>query len=215
MSEFRLEAIRFNFPYKTGTERLRREVLHDPGFDPTSLYRFGMMMAMGILEMMKGVEARFGAEGQEVCNAALVRVGRDVGRQMLEGLPRPEGLSPSERFSAFASWVNKEIWASLETPRIQSEREADFDIRWCPLQHYYGAHDCRVQRYLVQGMLDAAREIWGWDDFDLTFTKTIPNGAEVCHFKMREATPGAPKAWSTYSDRLAARMLAERGKPIQ
>jgi len=69
----------------------------------------------------------------------------------------------------------------------------------------YGAFDCRVQRYFVEGMIDGARQIFGERGMDVRFTSTIPSGARTCHFDLFPNEKG--DAWNEYSDRLRGRAL--------
>jgi hypothetical protein len=66
---------------------------------------------------------------------------------------------------------------------------------WCPHQDHYGAFDCRVQRYFVQGMIDAAREHASAFGFDVRFDSTIPSGAPTCHFTMWKPDDGQKAEW--------------------
>src|SRR5262245_2112785 len=174
--EPRWKEFAFKQPYAKGLARLREEVLAKTDFDPATLWQWGTMQAMAIIEVLGACEAAFGEKGQEVVAAALRRVGHDVGRQILEGATWPEGLSEEEFVSYYATVVNRIAYASLEAPRIDGAGHASFDILWCPHQDHYGAFDCRVQRYFVQGMLDAARESAGRWGFEVRFDTTIPSG---------------------------------------
>ena len=86
------------------------------------------MMAISLLEVVKAVEKRFGEEGQEVCTEALVNVGRQVGKGILEAATMPQGLSEIEKISFLASWVNRNVYASPDVPKIVSDKECTFDI---------------------------------------------------------------------------------------
>ena len=75
-------------------------------------------------------------------------------------------------------------------PRGQIRRgqigKATFDILWCPHQDHYEAFDCRVQRYFVQGMIDAGQEFARGHAgapgfaFEVRVDSTIPAGAPTC-----------------------------------
>src|SRR5512140_1824367 len=156
--EPRWKDFRFNQPYAKGLKRLREEVLAKTDFDPATLWQWGTMQAMALVEVLKACEATFGARGQEVVFGALERIGLDVGRQILAGTTLPEGMTGEEFSSFYATVINRIAYASLEAPRLDGAGRASFDILWCPHQDHYGPFDCRVQRYFVQGMLDAARE---------------------------------------------------------
>ena len=100
---------------------------------------------------------------------------------------------------------------SLEAPRIDSDDKVTFDILWCPHQDHYGAFDCRVQRYFVQGMVDAAKEFAGWKGFEVRFDTTIPSGAPTCHFTMWKPTELEKGAWVKKTEELERKAL-ERAK---
>jgi hypothetical protein len=120
---------------------------------------------------------------------------------------KPSGVEPIEMISAFASWINREIYASPEDPRIKDADHCSFDILWCPHQDSYRAFDCRVQRYLVQGMIVAMREKFPQADFQVRFTQTIPAGGKVCSFEISRKKPGEKDDWENYSGLLAKKAL--------
>ncbi len=210
--EARWKEFRFNQPYAKGLKRLREEVLARTDFDPATLWQWGTMQATAIVEVLRACEAAFGARGQEVVSGALRRVGLDVGRQILAGTALPEGMTPGEFASFYATVINRIAYASLEAARVDGEDRASFDILWCPHQDHYGAFDCRVQRYFVQGMLDAAREHAAQFGFDVRFDTTIPSGAATCHFTMWKPTPEEKAAWDEYTRTLEAKALALAAK---
>ena len=148
---------RFNHPYEKGRKKLQEEVLDKTDFDPACLWQWGTMQAMAVIQILKDCERKFGAEGQKVVNEALVKVGLDVGRQILSGITKPEGMSYAEFISFYATVLNRIAYASLEEPSIDGEDQVSFHIKWCPHQDHYKAFDCRVQRYFVQGMMEAVR----------------------------------------------------------
>src|SRR6516225_10711443 len=94
-------------PYEKGLRRLREEVLAKTDFDPATLWQWGTMQAMALIEVLKSCEAEFGERGQEVVHAALRRIGRDVGRQILDGARWPEDLSETEFVSFYATVINR------------------------------------------------------------------------------------------------------------
>src|SRR5205807_2719470 len=145
-------------------------------------------------------------EGHDVAREALREVGDRISSEMLDGVDAPDGLSPSEIASLYASWINEVAYASIEAPRVQGER-ADFDIHYCPHEDVYGAFDCRVQRYFVEGMIAAGRRRFGSSMFDVRFTSTIPSGSSVCHFDMFPKDDAPNDAWNDYSARLRERAL--------
>lgn len=200
---------KFGTAYKTAVERLRKDVLSKPDFDPAVLFQWGQMMSLGVLQILKDVEEKFGAEGQSVVGAAIMKVGRDAARQMLDGANIPPDLSDTEIMSMVATYGNTILWASLEDPWIVSEDECGFDILWCPLQDAYKPFDCRVQRYFVQGIIGYVREKLDMDDFNVTFEHIIPAGASTCKFRMWRKKPDEADSWSTYTKKLEQKGLSK------
>ena len=205
-SEENWKRTKFGVAYKEAVERLRKDVLPRPDFDPAVLFQWGEMMAMGVLQILKDVEEKFGAEGQKVVGEAMRKVGRDAARQMLEGAEIPQDLTQVELMSLVATYANTILWASLEDPRILNEDECGFDILWCPLQDSYRPFDCRVQRYFVEGIIEYCREKLGLDVFNIAFEQIIPAGAPTCTFRVWRKKPGEGDNWTTYT-----RKLEERG----
>jgi hypothetical protein len=201
------KTFRYNQPYAKGLKRLKEEVLAKTDFDPATLWQWGTMQAMALIEVLGACEEKFGAEGQKLVCDALRRIGLDVGRQILEGIEIPPDLSTAEFASFYATVINRIAYASLEEPRLEADGTATFDIVWCPHQDHYGAFDCRVQRYFVQGMLEAAREKAGDFGFDVRFDTTIPSGAETCHFTMWKPTPDERAAWAETTRTIEAKAL--------
>jgi hypothetical protein len=204
--------MKFSYPFKAAGEKCAKEALSRKDFDHASLFRWGNMMAMSVIAMLKAAEAEFGEAGQEAMIKALVKVGREIGIEMLSGVEIPKGAAPIEVISAYASWINREIYASPEDPRIMDEDRCGFDILWCPHQDSYRAFDCRVQRYLVQGMVEAMREKFPEHDFQVRFTQTIPAGAKVCTFEISRKKPGDKDDWETYSGLLEKKALEKLRK---
>ena len=132
------------------------------------------MQAMAVIEVLKTCERLFGQQGQQAVYEALHRVGLDIGRQILAGTHKPDDMSEAEFLSFYASVINRIAYASLEAPKIDGPDQVSFDILWCPHQDHYQAFDCRVQRYFVEGMIDAMREYGREHDFDVRFDSTIP-----------------------------------------
>jgi len=197
----------FTQPYQEGLARLKEEVLAETDYDPCVLWQWGNMQAMAVIRILKDCEREFGEKGQRVVCEALRKVGLDVGRQMLKGFSMPEGVSEAELASFYATVVNRIAYASLEDPSIDTEDQVSFDILWCPHQDYYGAFDCRVQRYFVQGMLDAAKEQGLLSGWQVRFTRTIPAGAETCRFVLWRAPDGEKSVWESYSGQLEKKAL--------
>lgn len=205
--EPRWKSFRWKQPYEQGLRRLKEEVLAKTDFDPATLWQWGTMQAMALIEVLRDCEAEFGEAGQAMVFRALHRVGYDVGRQILEGVELPEDITEAEFVSFFATVVNRIAYASLEAPKIDSEGQVSFDILWCPHQDTYRAFDCRVQRYFVQGMVDAAQDKTGKMGFEVRFDSTIPAGAETCHFTLWKAGEGEKAKWAEYTRLLEARAL--------
>lgn len=202
----------FNQPYAKGLARVR-EVLATTDFDPATLWQWGTMQAMALIEVLKACETKFGEAGQKLVYAALQKVGHDIGRQILEGTKIPEGMTEAEFVSFYATVINRIAYASLEAPKIDGKDQASFDILWCPHQDHYGAFDCRVQRYFVQGMIDAAREFAGWKDFEVRFDSTIPAGAPTCHFTAWRPGEAERGAWAKKTEALERKALEIARKP--
>jgi len=197
---------RFGVPYAEAVERFRREVMGRPDFDPATLFIWGAFMAKALLQVMEDVEENFGPEGQRVVNESLRKVGYDAARQMFEDAVFPEGTSDIEKASFCATAVNTILWTSIEKPEILSEDEAIFDILWCPHQDIYKPFDCRIQRYLVEGVLRYLREKSKLE-FDVEFKWTIPAGAETCRFRIWKKKKGEESRWEKYSELLAEKAL--------
>jgi hypothetical protein len=212
----RRSRINLNQPFARPVEGLRWQALKREDYDPARLFVWGQMMAVSLLEMLEAVEAKFGREGQKVCTEALVRVGHRLAEEGMEGAERPQGLSDIEAFSLFATWINEQLYASIEKPSIDGPDSASFDILWCPHQDVYDPLDCRVQRYLVEGMMRAAQErmvaaeAGGFGGFNVTCDSTIPAGAPTCHFRIWRAKEGEENAWTAHSRELEERALSEQ-----
>lgn len=197
----------FNQPYAKGLKRLKEEVLAKTDFDPATLWQWGTMQAMALIEMLKENERTFGEEGQKAAYRALRRTGYDVGRQILEGTTIPAEMTDAEFTSFYATIINRIAYASLEDPKIDAEGQASFHILWCPHQDHYEAFDCRVQRYFVQGMIDAAQDHADRVGFQVRFDYTIPAGAETCHFTMWQATDEEREQWELLTEKLERKAL--------
>lgn len=203
----------FGEPFKEALDRFREEVQDRSDFDPTSLFQFGLFMSLAVINILKENEARFGVEGQKVVNDALVKTGYEMGRQIAENVDIPEGVSDIELMSFLATIINTQAWTSIENPKIENADKCSFDILWCPLQDIYSAFDCRVQRYLVQGIINYFRDYFIKSEFQVKFKSTIPAGAEVCHFVIERKKPGEEDKWETYSrilERRAMKRLKEK-----
>jgi hypothetical protein len=208
--EPRWKEFRFNQPYAKGLARLRDEVLAKTDFDPATLWQWGTMQAMALVGALEAVEQAFGAEGQRVVGDAITVIGRDVGRQILAGVELPSEMTEAEFFSFYATVINRIAYASLEAPKIDGEGQVSFDILWCPHQDHYQAFDCRIQRYFVVGMIDAAREHTLGRGWQVRFDSTIPAGAPTCHFTLWNATDAEAAEWNRTSALLEAKALTRK-----
>jgi hypothetical protein len=195
-------------PFEEAINTFRQHVQDREDFDPTSLLQFGLFMSMGVINILKETEAKLGKKGQDVIIEALIKTGYEVGKQMIDPDKIPEGLSDIELMSYLATIINTQAWTSIEEPRIDNEDKCSFDILWCPLQDVYSAFDCRVQRYLVQGIINYFREqVFDESDFQIYFKSTIPAGAESCEFVIEKKKPGEPDKWEEYSKKLEKKAL--------
>jgi hypothetical protein len=201
----RREKLPLKWPFADAVEGFRDKALANPQYDPASTFVWGQMMAVGLIEMLKAVEERFGKDGHDTARDALSRVGERIFGEMLDGAEIPAGMPPAEVASLFASWINEVCYASIEKPNL-SEDGADFDIHYCPHEDVYGAFDCRVQRYFVEGMMRAGHTAFGDGGFDVAFKTTIPSGSGTCHFDIYRGE-GAGADWNAYSERLRDRAL--------
>ena len=189
-------------------DRFRKEVQEREDFDPTSLLQFGLFMSMAVINILQEVEKKLGKEGQKVVIDALIKTGYIMGNQILENVQIPAEISDIELMSFLATIVNTQSWTSIEDPRIDSEEQCSFDILWCPLQDVYKAFDCRVQRYLVQGIINAFRDSGVLQhEYQVEFKSTIPAGAETCLFHITKKDPNEKDKWEEYSKELEKKAL--------
>ena len=211
--EAKWREFKFNQPYARGLKRLKEDVLAKTDFDPATLWQWGTMQAMALIEILKTAEAQFGEAGQKLVCDALQRIGHDVGRQILDGVELPPELTEAEFTSFFATVINRIAYASLEDPKLDANGQVSFDILWCPHQDHYQAFDCRVQRYFVQGMIEAAREFSCMRGWEVRFDSTIPAGASTCHFTLWKPDEGERAAWEGYTKLIESKALARARKP--
>jgi len=72
-----------------------------------------------------------------------------------------------------------------------------------------------VQRYFVQGMIDAAKEHTGKFGFQVRFDSTIPAGASTCHFTRWKPKGDEASEWQKMTDLINEKALVrakrERG----
>lgn len=163
-------------------------------------------MSLAVIRMLKAMEKNLGSVGQKVMNQALVELGHEIGQEILKDFVRPPQIKDIEVVSKFITYINEEIWASPEIPFIINEQECLCDVLWCPHQDHYQAFDCRVQRYIVQGLLEAFQDKTGIT-VAAKFTQIIPKGAKTCQFHMRLISPQEEREWNEYSAQLAAKAL--------
>ena len=132
--EAKWKDFQFNQPYAKGLKRLREEVLAKTDFDPATLWQWGTMQAMALIEVLKDCEKTFGEEGQRLVYNSLRKIGHDIGTQILAGTKIPDNMKESEFVSFYATVINRIVYASLEAPRIDADDKATFDILWCPIK---------------------------------------------------------------------------------
>jgi len=199
---------KFGEPFKKALERFRVDVIPRSDFDPTSLLQFGLFMSTAVINILQDVEKKLGVKGQKVVIDALIKTGYSMGNQILEDIQIPSEISDIELMSFLTTIVNTQAWTSIEDPRIDNDEQCSFDIIWCPLQDVYKAFDCRVQRYLVQGIIDAFRDSGVLQhDYQVEFKTTIPAGAETCLFHITRKNPDEKDRWEEYSKALEKKAL--------
>ncbi len=195
-------------PFKEALDRFRTDVLKRKDFDATSLLQFGLFMSMAVINILKESEKKLGKEGQKVVIDALIKTGYNMGKQILENIKLPTEISDIELMSFLATIINTQAWTSIEDPCIDKEDQCSFDIVWCPLQDVYKAFDCRVQRYLVQGIMNAFRDSGILkSDYQIEFKSTIPAGANTCYFVITKKKPNEQDKWESYSKDLEKKAL--------
>ncbi len=199
--------VKLGTPYEKAVENFRRAIEGREDFDPAVLFVWGTMQAKAVLNILKAAEEMFGEAGQEMVRKAINKAGHEAAEGLLKNSTFPEGLSDMELVSFIVTGINCVLYASLERPWITSESRSEFDILWCPHQDIYTAFDCRVQRYFVEGMIEAM-EANGLGRAIPLVDKLIPKGADCCHFSVdRVQADGAKNPWHTYSEELEKRAL--------
>ncbi|MFX0039992.1 MAG: L-2-amino-thiazoline-4-carboxylic acid hydrolase [Promethearchaeota archaeon] len=207
--------IKFGEPFKKALDRFKENVQNRNDFDASSLLQFGLFMSMAVINILKENEARFGIEGQKAVNNALMKTGYEMGREIAENIEILPDIPEIELMSFLATIINTQAWTSIEDPKIDNKDTCSFNILWCPLQDIYSAFDCRVQRYLVQGIINYFRDNIFKSEFQVEFKHTIPAGATHCRFIIERKKPGEQDKWETYSkllERKALKRLKERPK---
>ena len=201
------DKVRLGMPYKEAVENFRQASQGREDFDPAVLFVWGTMQAKAVLGILKAVEETFGDKGQEVVRKAINRAGYEAAEGLFDNSFFPDGLDDIELVSYIVTGINTVLYASLEKPWITSEKRSEFDILWCPHQNVYTAFDCRVQRYFVEGMLDAM-EARGVGRVLPMVDKLIPRGGDCCHFTVdRLEDADGKNPWHEYSEKLASRAL--------
>jgi len=204
--KWRRGQITFNRHFAASIKKMREMALSDKDYDPARLFKWGQMMSLALIRALKAVEKNLGAPGQKVINQVLIELGREIGQEVLRDFVPLPHIKDIEVVSKFVTYINEEIWASPEIPLIINDQECLCDVLWCPHQDHYQAFDCRVQRYIVQGLLEAFQEKTGIA-VDAQFTQIIPKGAKTCQFHMRLISPQEEREWNKYSAQLAAKAL--------
>jgi hypothetical protein len=198
-------------PFRQVLDEFRKDVLIRDDFDPTSLLQFGLFMAMAVINILKESEEKLGEKGQKMVIDALVKTGYDMGKEILNNIQLPEDITDVELMSFLATIINTQAWTSIEDPHINSETQCSFDILWCPLQRIYKPFDCRVQRYLVQGIINAFKDSGVLNnEYQIEFKETIPAGAQTCFFTITKKEKGEEDKWESYSNFLAKKALNRR-----
>ncbi|MCA1959797.1 MAG: L-2-amino-thiazoline-4-carboxylic acid hydrolase [Desulfomonile sp.] len=204
--------VRLETPYRKAVENFRKAIEGRTDFDPAVLFVWGTMQAKALLNTLKAIEETFGEQGQAVVRKAVNCAGYEALKEMLENSSFPEDCDEIELVSFIVTGLNCVLYASLERPWITSADRCEFDILWCPHQDIYSAFDCRVQRYFVEGMLDAIRDL-GRASVTAAVEKLIPRGADCCHFVVDLLKDGGEQnPWHRYSEELAQRALEKLRK---
>jgi hypothetical protein len=205
--EEKYAGVKLGTPYHKAVENFRLATHGREDFDPAVLFVWGTMQAKAVLNILKAAEETFGEAGQAMVRKAVNKAGYEAADGLLNNSTFPNDLTEIERISYIVTGINCVLYASLEKPWITSESRCEFDILWCPHQDMYTGFDCRVQRYFVEGMLEAL-EANGLSRAIPQVDKLIPKGAECCHFVVdRVQADGAKNPWHTYSEQLEKRAL--------
>ncbi len=199
------------WPYEKALKRFKKDALAKYDFDTDTLFLWGAMEGVAILQVLKDMEREFGEKGQKAVQESFRKTGYKAVMQSLGS--KPKDLSDAEIVSFITTVINRIYFCSIEDARVDSENQVSFDIIWCPYEDLYNAFDCRVQRYFVQGMLDALYDK-GWfpNDWQIRVDCTMPNGAEKCKFVLWRGSEEEKKAWAEYTQKLERRALQESQK---
>ncbi|MFX0010142.1 MAG: hypothetical protein ACFE9R_07500 [Candidatus Hermodarchaeota archaeon] len=200
--------VKLGEPFHEVLEEFREKVLPRDDFDATSLLQFGLFMAKALINVLTEAEKKLGKKGQQVIIDALIKTGYEIGSQIVHNISIPQNIPDIELMSFLATIINTQAWTSIEAPKIQSDTLCSFDILWCPLQRIYKAFDCRVQRYLVQGIINAFNDSKILKhEYQIDFKSTIPAGAETCYFSIVRKVAGEKDKWEDYSEDLEQKAL--------
>jgi len=195
------------YPFQKAIDNLREKALKRDDYDPAMLFVWGQLMALGVLRLIEAVEEEFGERGQEICRKAINKLAKEIFLEMASEVEIPEDMKPIETASLIVTWINEVLYASIEEPFIKNEREAGFHILYCPHQDIYKPFDCRVQRYFVEGFMEAARELWKEKaNFNAYFRYGIPQGYETCLFELA-LREGEEEPWRAYTEELQRKAL--------
>ena len=140
----RRERLPMKWPFAEAVEGFRAKALANPQYDPAATFVWGQMMAVGLIEALKAVEERFGAEGHDVVREALARTGDRIVDEMADGVEPPQDATPAEMTSLVASWINEVCYASIESPRVE-DADARKRVPWVSegLKRGTGRHPVR------------------------------------------------------------------------
>ncbi len=205
-SEEKYQGVQLGLPWPEAVENFRKASQSRDDFDPAVLFVWGTMQAKAVLNLLQAAEENFGAAGQEMARKAIQRAGYEAAVGLWENSTFPEDLTEIELVSFVVTGINTVLYASLERPWITDDQRCEFDILWCPHQDIYSAFDCRVQRYFVEGMIQAMADK-GLKNVTPLVDKVMPHGEPHCHFSVDKHAEGEPNPWHLYSNDLARRAL--------
>jgi hypothetical protein len=206
------QGARLGLPYKEAVKQFQKASKGRKDFDAATLFVWGTMQATAVLNILKAAEDAYGEAGQEMVRKGLNRAGYEAMDGMLRNSHFPASMSEIDMISYALTGLNTILYASLEKPWVVSKDRCEFDILWCPHQDLYTAFDCRVQRFFVEGMLEAMKD-HGMGGFTAWVEELIPRGAQCCHFVVERVKEGNGRnPWHKYSDHLSRRALEKLKK---
>ena len=114
--EPRWKEFKFSQPYAKGLKRLREEVLAKTDFDPATLWQWGTMQAMAVIEVLKACERASAPRGREVvCRGAAASGASISGGRCWPGKTKPADIQRGGvRQSSTPTVINRIAYASLE-----------------------------------------------------------------------------------------------------